>query len=263
MARTLHREMLPPIPDPELAARYGRNPTYERAAIVLEDHPGIRVHPSIAALVPVHLEREAAVRRILAKDPDARYTWEGQVRGMAAHTLRPYVAPPTAAETAALRAEIDDLAERWRDLERSTPRHVSEQDRREAFTAACWSGDWSAVVAAWGAWVGGLAALERQATERDRLAVGLCVRTGPVPPRRTWAAGEPASLGFGFPEFAQEFPLAMQRVPPATFAAPVALTAAEPGDERNGKSGKHKHGLPADLAAARAAARDAAGVAED
>ena len=178
---TAIRDRLPVIPEAELAARYVRNEMYERALLIAKHHRGIHVHPTIAALLPGYAERRQAAAAVLAKDPKATRHMKRESRERLApdEYLAPVNAPPSQAETDALRERVEADVKRYEALE---PVKVDTDAQRETLWQAVRSGDFGATVAAWDGWLRNIATSANIDRERADLAVALCIRTvGPGP----------------------------------------------------------------------------------
>lgn len=137
---------------------------------------------------------------------------------MGREIMRSVAAPPSAAETAALRDEIGQAAKRWREVQSAIAAAAAPDTDalRDGFRVAAWSGDWSTLIGAWRAWIGAHVAAHNLDGERHQLAVTLCIRPGPAPSFQRW---EPGDLQMGtaiseLPSFNGELERALRAVPP-------------------------------------------------
>ena len=204
---------LPPIPEADLAAHYVPNETYERAALVMDHHPNLRVHPSIAATVPVYRERREAAARVLKRNPGAR---RDMLRESRAHVApdeftAPVNAPPSADETAKLRQRVAAAAKRYRELRSAG---VDTDALRVTFEEAVRSGDFRAAVAAHDDWVRAIADDANTDRERATLDAELCLRPTGAPPGRAFRPGDPLHPSYPWPNFTDEMSRALRRIPP-------------------------------------------------
>jgi hypothetical protein len=205
---------LPPIPEADLAAHYVPSELFERALLVIDHYPNLRVHPSIAATVPVYRERREAAARVLKKNPGARRDMVKESRahvGTVAFTA-PVNAPPTAEETSKLRQRVAAAAKRYRELRSAG---VDTDALRVTFQEAVRSGDFRAAVAAHDDWVRAIADDANTDRERATLDAELCLRPTGAPPGRAFQPGDPLHPNYPWPNFTDEISRALRRVPEA------------------------------------------------
>ena len=256
----------PYIPDPELAGRYARNATYERAAIILREHPDVPVHPSIAALVPNYIERREALARELAKGRtvyDVPNEWGrnsgGGGPGAGSGERRPYPALPTPEDDAALAAVVASAVAEWGELRATElpPGRMSRTGPRSGIAVRS-EGVGPEAVRTWAEWIGSRAAAEARQDRAAQLAAFLCLRPGPPQPGRSPVAGEATGGEYrGYPVFATELSRAMDVIPD-TLPAPVPR-----GPEAEPVHKAPKAGKLAELHAQRAAVLAMAGALEE
>jgi hypothetical protein len=81
-------------------------------------------------------------------------------------------APPSQAETDALKAQLKAGMDRWRSLKKFS--FEGEDELRAAFRAACWQG-YSDIIAAWTRWLNALVMGHSRMAEREELRALLCI----------------------------------------------------------------------------------------
>lgn len=194
------------------AGAYTPNELLDRAAIVAETFPNVKLDQRVVEALPNYLRRRKAAADLLAAGqttvpiptvPGAanRYDYDPSTP-----TKKRIAQPPTDAETTALSKRVSGAVKRY--LELRHPMGVSASKMRAAFTAAMWNGTGHV---AWAQWLEALRVEANRQTNLDRAAafIGVDLRDGGGLP--LLESGTPYNAASGWPIWADEANLAMNR----------------------------------------------------
>lgn len=193
---------------PTVATRYRPDSEMERALIVLDEHPNIRVNPKYTARARGYrIQREAAAADLAKGKRVYRDTMFNEVVEYAVYS------PPSESATAGLREQLREAAQRHAKLNLNAEL-VDQDSFRGAFQAAAWLG-YTPMVEVWAEWLNALRSAATHVTERERLEAVLCISAGTARSAQAPAPGTYISAPSyaGWPRFDEELEKALNRMP--------------------------------------------------